>query len=1617
MAEDIQPGKAFQPPVEARRSTVRKQKRRDHADAPETRSSMRSTKSSSSKSFRRGFSLRQKSVEEIKMKSPTELSTEEASPGLLKIFGDTICPGAHYKSVLASVNSTAKELVKEALERYGVDKTSAGKYVLCDVIGKFAQDSEKRESSKWTTECLRIIGDNEQPLILQSYWKPDEGFCRRFELHEKEEVTTYDDDTTTHGLNANARKMLIMQTRPEAVQNRKEQFLRELSNSEMPKFRSTPDLCGGDKGLTTARIQADLERQTCQSGLSGSESSTYSVKAPLEFPYFITLRGYDLVNDFVLYTFQDQITLIGSGSNGEHKLDIVLSAPDILHQHCWVCQDLEDNPQHVTIKPFTGATVGLNGVPVSLNGSTLHPGDIITLGTYYVFLFKDPIIMAEMPRNLPWLSQLGHPQSPQVRLKSDTDLPSPAKPPTPCSAWRKQKRREYESDNTRLKLSYSLDQEDLLLEHIMECMDNSPTPYPLCPAYLSAMTVEYAAVTYDQVHLRALLLKMATAMQTRVWAKAKLVSDKQPNRHVDKSTYIYDVLDDLEPVIVWLNNSVEFYQFLQEHQSDILMEAEKALPPGTRDSIVNAEDESLALLEDVVMYGFQQTVYYITKALYLSLPAVLECNPFADGDSVQEDQPKPAGTIQSMVNTFQAALEILERLKVHKELIHSLFSYLFFFVNTSLFNSLMEKDVGHKYYKWSKGVQIRGNMDAIDGWASEHGMQEVADKYLGKIDSLANLLATPRVQLQQAEWHTIRRDFPSLNKAQLHKVLSEYKLGNEAVRPKGWFPPPEDIDDALRLGDLPESFNNHPPLHIPSEGFKMDLHGEIEDQSFHDIIHEIRSLLGEKDDDVDSGLSVSHTMPQSPNTPRQPSYDTQSEDEVTRDSFAPHDQRNTSKPVGKHGLKPLRIPPPARMFTTGYRTNSFRAATTDKMAEKDSKVDQSHRKRLEDSGYKEDFISEEPAQHCPPYGYEPKCNEDDLVGNNSVRAEVDAEPRLTSSFRKNREKSDSKEQNAHNVISMNNWSLGKASGAAQAPRHRTQAPAENGDTSTTGIRCVRAAITRPKVPPPPPIIPPKPYKKRQPSPEASSSRKSWPQPRNDTVVDVGVSLERPDKVNRATGTDAVRPKRDKEQHGYSSQREGSGRKIPDVALRNPSVERRKDNGTSRDLSRERREKRFSAPVGGVHSDLQEGRDGSTQRHLEPVIHEEVAPSQMSPFLSKRLRAKAVVTIQGNSDRDDTNNVNGATDMSPDRSEPYGYSRSELQEKSRVIASSQFKRDALSDIPPKIPPKDPSIERPLLPSKVDQSEDDVPPALPPRTNHIGGSYIDIKPISPPQKRTNPPNPLVGNVAAKRNLFSDPDTTNSAPPRPLSFSGGYGNGYQPRSPERERNAGDRPSRVDMPRNREKTIDNQSSPIRIEPVTTRRTSDTKSRPYSYPVKWDKDGIEDSLRSPERPRKVGFVDITAGRQRPGEDHTAYVDVNKEDGGQPNGLRVLPVTTESPTLEEQGISADMITLNESNDDDAVFVVDLERGDRGIGLGLIDGLFTPLRKAGIYVRTIVPNGNAEKDGRLRLGDRILAVNGTSVVGADYNSAMHVIKGAGANLRFLVAKSDIATAVKLSASSC
>lgn len=82
------------------------------------------------------------------------------------------------------------------------------------------------------------------------------------------------------------------------------------------------------------------------------------------------------------------------------------------------------------------------------------------------------------------------------------------------------------------------------------------------------------------------------------------------------------------------------------------------------------------------------------QCLYVSLPALLECNPFPNPSEGREGwraSPPLPEELRRVVLTYQEVLDLLRQYEVHPEITSQMFAYLFFFSNTLLFNQLLDK--------------------------------------------------------------------------------------------------------------------------------------------------------------------------------------------------------------------------------------------------------------------------------------------------------------------------------------------------------------------------------------------------------------------------------------------------------------------------------------------------------------------------------------------------------------------------------------------------------------------------------------------------------------------------------------------------------------------------------------------------------------------------------------------------------------------------------------------------------------------------------------------------------------------------------------------------------------
>lgn len=89
-----------------------------------------------------------------------------------------------------------------------------------------------------------------------------------------------------------------------------------------------------------------------------------------------------------------------------------------------------------------------------------------------------------------------------------------------------------------------------------------------------------------------------------------------------------------------------------------------------------------------------------------------------------------------------------------------------------------------------------------------------------------------------------------------------------------------------------------------------------------------------------------------------------------------------------------------------------------------------------------------------------------------------------------------------------------------------------------------------------------------------------------------------------------------------------------------------------------------------------------------------------------------------------------------------------------------------------------------------------------------------------------------------------------------------------------------------------------------------------------------------------------------------------------------------------------------------LFDVQLSKIDSSLGISVTGGSNTTVRHGGIYVKAVLPKGAAELDGRIKKGDRVVAVNGKSLEGATHKQAVDVLKETGQVVNLLLERGQL-----------
>ena len=86
-------------------------------------------------------------------------------------------------------------------------------------------------------------------------------------------------------------------------------------------------------------------------------------------------------------------------------------------------------------------------------------------------------------------------------------------------------------------------------------------------------------------------------------------------------------------------------------------------------------------------------------------------------------------------------------------------------------------------------------------------------------------------------------------------------------------------------------------------------------------------------------------------------------------------------------------------------------------------------------------------------------------------------------------------------------------------------------------------------------------------------------------------------------------------------------------------------------------------------------------------------------------------------------------------------------------------------------------------------------------------------------------------------------------------------------------------------------------------------------------------------------------------------------------------------------------------------MIRLHRGPSGLGFTIVGGKDSPHGDLPIYIKRVFDKGAAGRDGRLRKGDQLLAVNGVSFESVSHQYAAEALKYLQGNVELTVMSTD------------
>ena len=379
---------------------------------------------------------------------------------LLPIYSPStiVATGQVYKSVLVSRDALTGEVIRQALDRYGITE-KPGKYILADTIGidvpSPGNPTGERNDFVFKRLYTRSIHKDERPVIINEFWTPAEKCIRRFELMSKEHLSQLllsqqeEIEVSTPSLRPRgvslANQLLLFdklssssstdleltgsKSEDEILANHRAlegQLTPQKQFSSMESFpgNTSKSAVENAKSLNKSRDSSPYlgSKFSSSSGKRGSSIKSGLYMAPQGSPYLMNLQPSSSKPDHVLFQLGPQVTEIGiflkektpSSSTTEDESTVIhlhsLANTFSKVESCTVCrihgpQCGSDQSSILEIPALESEDLDIS---CTLNGHTLleeescelHNFDILQIGKVSTLMYMDPTVsgMGELQR-------------------------------------------------------------------------------------------------------------------------------------------------------------------------------------------------------------------------------------------------------------------------------------------------------------------------------------------------------------------------------------------------------------------------------------------------------------------------------------------------------------------------------------------------------------------------------------------------------------------------------------------------------------------------------------------------------------------------------------------------------------------------------------------------------------------------------------------------------------------------------------------------------------------------------------------------------------------------------------------------------------------------------------------------------------------------------------------------------------------------------------------------------------------------------------------------------------------------------------------------------------------